>query len=248
MSLAPLPADAGLPTRGADRQREVTALFDRSAKYYDRACSLMAFGSGQKYRRDALARAGVRSAMTVLDVGIGTGLLAREIARVIGPTGRVVGIDPSRNMLAAGSSTLNVQLVRGLGERLPFADARFDFVTMGFALRHVADLDEAFDEYRRVLKPEGRLLLLEITRPASEIGLRLARWYFGGAVPLATRIFTGSRTAGDLMRFYWDTIVACVPPGEVLASLRRAGFAAANRTVVHGIFSEYTASSGLSAR
>jgi demethylmenaquinone methyltransferase/2-methoxy-6-polyprenyl-1,4-benzoquinol methylase len=241
----PLPAETRYWTRTDDRQRVVNALFDRSAEHYDRACGIMSFGSGQSYRREALGRAGLQPGMHVLDVGTGTGLLAREIDHLLGSSGRVVGLDPSWNMMAAGRGELNLRFVQGLGERLPFPDRQFDFVTMGYALRHVGDLDRTFEEYRRVLKPGGRLLLLEITRPSSTLGLTLARIYFGTVVPLITRIGTGSANAAELMRFYWETIAQCVPPETVLASLERAGFAAPARAVVHGIFSEYTAVRGV---
>ncbi|HTK28634.1 MAG TPA: class I SAM-dependent methyltransferase [Vicinamibacterales bacterium] len=238
MSQPPLPAETRYWRRGDDRQRVVTALFDRSAAHYDRACRIMAFGSGQAYRREALVRAGVRKGMEVLDVGTGTGLLAREIADLVGPAGRIVGLDPSRGMLAAGRA-LAIERVQGLGEALPFADGTFDLVTMGYALRHVPDLDQAFAEYRRVLRPGGRVLLLEITRPRSALGLAAARAYFGLCVPLLTLAGTASVEAAGLMRFYWETIAACVPPETVLASLDRARFAGVSRGVVHGIFSEY---------
>jgi demethylmenaquinone methyltransferase / 2-methoxy-6-polyprenyl-1,4-benzoquinol methylase len=244
MHQPPLPAETRYWTGSGDRQRVVTGLFDRSAEHYDRACGIMSFGSGQGYRRDALNRAGLRPGMHVLDVGTGTGLLAREILHVLGSSGCVVGLDPSWNMMAAGRRTLNLGFVQGLGERLPFPDTRFDFVTMGYALRHVPDLDQAFKEYRRVLKPGGRLLLLEITRPASRTGAALARLYFGTLIPILTRIGTGSANAAALMRFYWETIARCVPPEAVLASLGRAGFDRPDRAVVHGIFSEYTATRG----
>jgi demethylmenaquinone methyltransferase/2-methoxy-6-polyprenyl-1,4-benzoquinol methylase len=240
----PLPAETRYWTRTDDRQRVVNALFDRSAEHYDRACGIMSLGSGQGYRREALDRAGLRPGMHVLDVGTGTGLLAREIVHLLGSSGRVVGLDPSWNMMAAGRRELNLRFVQALGERLPFPDMHFDFVTMGYALRHVHDFDQTFEEYRRVLKPGGRLLLLEITRPASTLGLTLARFYFGTVVPLVTRIGTGSANAAELMRFYWETIAQCVPPETVLASLERAGFAAPDRVVVHGIFSEYSAARG----
>jgi demethylmenaquinone methyltransferase/2-methoxy-6-polyprenyl-1,4-benzoquinol methylase len=131
--------------------------------------------------------------------------------------------------------------VQGLGERLPFPPGHFDFVTMGYALRHVPDLDLTFEEYHRVLRPGGKVLLLEITRPESALGQTLARAYFGTLVPLLTRLGTGSAHAAQLMRFYWETIAQCVPPETVLESLGRVGFPARERTVIHSIFSEYTA-------
>ena len=94
MNQPPLPAETRYWNRADDRQRVVNALFDRSAEHYDRACGIMSFGSGQRYRREALERAGLRPGMRVLDVGTGTGLLAREIAHVLGSSGRVVGLDP----------------------------------------------------------------------------------------------------------------------------------------------------------
>lgn len=244
MSQPPLPALPGYWKRSEDRQHAVNMLFDRSAAQYDWICNVTSFGTGQAYRREALVRAGLRRGMTVLDVGTGTGLVAREAVRLLQADGRVIGVDPSTRMMAAGRASLAIPLVQGVGERLPFSDGRFDFLTMGYALRHVPDLDQTFSECRRVLRPGGRVLLLEITRPASRAGLRLAGWYFGGVVPLVARLGTGSPDAARLMRFYWDTIVHCVAPETVLGSLRSAGFSAVERTVTHGMLSSYTATRG----
>jgi demethylmenaquinone methyltransferase/2-methoxy-6-polyprenyl-1,4-benzoquinol methylase len=176
--------------------------------------------------------------MRVLDVGVGTGLLAREAARMVGASVRVVGVDPSIEMLTTGRPKNPARLVQGAGEHLPFAPAQFDFVTMGYALRHVSDLDGTFAEYRRVLKPGGRVVLLEITEPKSTFGSTMARAYFGTVVPFLTRLGTLSGDAPRLMSLCWDTITNCVEPEIVLASLRRTGFVA-DRTVVAGVFSEY---------
>jgi len=242
VAVAPTPTLSEYWSDPTDRQRAVNALFDRGAAHYDWICQAMSFGTGQSYRREALERAGVSDGMSVLDVGTGTGLLAREALRAVRARGRVVGVDPSPNMIAAGRGIAKMARVRGVGERLPFAERRFDFVTMGYALRHVPDLDQAFEEYRRVLKPGGRVLLLEITAPASGVGRALAAFYFGNVVPLMARIGTGSADAARMMRFYWDTIAHCVPPATVLAALGRSGFVDVKRTVMQGIFSEYTAS------
>ena len=163
--------------RERDRRLFVTALFDESARYYDRVGAFLALGLGQYYRRWTLERAGLRRGMTVLDVATGTGQVAREAARIVHPSGVVIGVDPSRGMLEEARKSANGPLVQGIGEALPFAAERFDFVSMGFALRHVSDLEAAFAEYRRVLKPGGRVLLLEITRPRSGLGRWLARIY-----------------------------------------------------------------------
>jgi len=240
MSQAPLLGDSRFWTRAEDRQRAVNALFDRGAAHYDRICSVMSFGSGQRYRRRALAQAGVQRGHRVLDVGTGTGLLAREIAHAIESTGRLVGVDPSVSMMCAGRRRLTMPLVRGVGESLRFRDAAFDFVTMGYALRHVPDLGTAFAEYRRVLKPGGGVVLLEITKPASAVGAAIVRGYFGAIVPLLARLTTGSADAALMMDFYWETIDHCVAPEIVLQSLADAGFEDAGRDVEAGIFSAYT--------
>src|SRR6187401_2615570 len=197
----------------------------------------MAFGTGRHYRRAALRRAGLRAGQTVLDVGTGTGLVAREAASIVGAR-RVIGVDPSFQMMVAGRDRTDVRLVRGVGESLPFAAGTFDFVTMGYALRHVSDLDRLFAEYARVLRPGGQVLLLEISKPASAMGMAVARAYFGTVVPFMARLTTGSADASRLMRFYWDTIADCVPPSVIVGALERAGFSA-ERTVSLGIFSEY---------
>jgi demethylmenaquinone methyltransferase/2-methoxy-6-polyprenyl-1,4-benzoquinol methylase len=123
-------------------------------------------GSGALYRRQALQRLGVRPGMSFLDVATGTGLVAREAASLAGGSG-VIGLDPSRGMLEQARRTVTAPLVQARGEALPFGDARFDALSMGYALRHVSDLHAAFREYHRVLRPRGRVLILEISRPAS---------------------------------------------------------------------------------
>jgi demethylmenaquinone methyltransferase/2-methoxy-6-polyprenyl-1,4-benzoquinol methylase len=237
---APIPA---LPHYFADeqaRRRFLDNLFDGTARDYDFVERLLAFGSGAWYRREALVRSGLAPGMRVLDVATGTGLVAREALAVVGPQGLVLGLDPSAGMLAE-AKTLAVPLTRGLGEKLPYADASFDFVSMGFALRHVADLDALFAEMRRVLRPGGAACVLEITYPESRVAAVPLRFFMTQVVPLAALSSQRRASARALMRFYWDTIAACVPPSEVLAALTRAGFPAPRRGVVLGLFSEYVA-------
>src|SRR5262249_14918605 len=122
-----------------------------------------------------------------------------------------------------------------------FADASFDFLTFGYALRHAADLDVAFGECRRVLKPGGRILVLEISRPASVPRRALIRVYFTKILPSIMALTTRNRRATTLTRYYWDTIATCVPPEAILESLRRGGFVNVARRVFGGFLSEYTA-------
>ena len=237
---APISPLAHYWTDEPSRRRFVDDLFDRTSGDYDSVERMLAFGSGPWYRRKALQRAGLRPGMRVLDIATGTGLVAREALAVVGPTGSVVGLDPSAGMLSQAVG-LDIPLVRALGERLPCRDAAFDFVSMGFALRHVADLDALFGEIRRVLKPGGTACVLEITRPTRPALAGPLRVFMTRVVPTAATLVRRGAAADRLMRFYWDTIDACVPPAAVLGALDHSGLASARRGVVLGMFSEYVA-------
>jgi demethylmenaquinone methyltransferase/2-methoxy-6-polyprenyl-1,4-benzoquinol methylase len=221
-----------------DRRPFVTALFDGAARYYDWACGVGSLGSGQFYRRYVLRHYGLTQDMKLLDIATGTGLVARAATSML-PGAAVIGIDPSGGMLREARKTISVPLVQGRAEELPFGSGRFDFLTLGYALRHVTDLGVAFRECLRVLRPGGRLLILEISRPGSALGQWLVRVYLQKVLPPIMRISTGSAHAELLMRYYWDTIAACVPPDAILHVLRSSGFVSVERRVRGGLLSEY---------
>ena len=223
------------------RQPFVNALFDGAARHYDRVCGLISLGSGRWYRRWTLQRLGLRAGMTLLDVATGTGLVARAALRILGEPGAVVGVDPSAGMLREARRHLAGPLVQGRVEDLPFQAGRFDVVTIGYALRHAADLERAFVECLRVLKPGGQILVLEILQASSAVPRRLIRLHLTLVLPAIMRLSTRNPSAHLLTRYYWDTIAACVPPEAILESLRRAGFADVRRYVLAGLLTEYTA-------
>jgi demethylmenaquinone methyltransferase/2-methoxy-6-polyprenyl-1,4-benzoquinol methylase len=224
----------------AQRQLYVQRIFDETAVDYDRIERILAFGTGGWYRREALKRAGVGSGAAILDVGFGTGLLARQALSLIGPQGRLVGVDPSAGMRAQ-SDLPGVELLDGTAEALPVADAAFDFVTLGYALRHIGDLGAACREFQRVLRPGGSVLILEITRPTNAAARALLKAYMRGVVPLIARAVSRGKGTPELWRYFWDTIDACVPPQRVLDTLLDAGFTHVRRQVELGLFSEYLA-------
>jgi len=223
------------------RKRRVNEMFDVSAPHYDWITGAMSFGTGRWYRGDVLKRHGVTTGTRLLDVGSGTGVIAALAQEMVGPSGTVVAVDPSEGMLTEAKKAGVRDTRVGRGEQLPVGDAEFDILTMGYALRHVEDLVVTFREYLRALKPGGKVLLLEITRPEGRIQYQMVKFYLKHVVPAVTRVFRRSAEAEKLMRYYWDTIEACVPPAEILAALEAAGFTHVKRHVLNGMFSEYSA-------
>jgi len=222
------------------RQGRVRQVFDHSAAYYDRINTVLSLGTDKWYRREAVARAGLADGMTVLDVGCGTGLVACFAAELVGPSGCVVGVDPSIGMLrqAVGHGRLKLAAL-GMAETLPFPDDCFDRVIMSYALRHVSDLTAAFAEYRRVLKPGGRVLLLELTLPPAGVAYGMFKFWMKYMIPTIAQMTTGSREARTLYAYCWDTFDQSVPPSSVLAAMRHVGFQDVDRHVELRVFSEY---------
>lgn len=224
-----------------DERRAVTqAMFNQAAPGYDRAESLTALGSGSWYRRDVLRRSGLRAGMTLLDVAAGTGLVAVEGLALIGPEGRLLALDPSPGMLAELRKKLDVETLEAYAEAIPLPDEHVDFVSMGYALRHVSDLDLAFGEYFRVLRPAGRVCIMEISRPQNRFAQLLLRGYIGGVVPFLARLRRSQASIAQLWAYYGETIQAAVDPEPILEALRHAGFEQVECTVTFGIFREYT--------
>ena len=219
----------------------VNRLFDKGAQYYDGIVDWGFLRSGSQYRTWVQRRHGLQKGHHVLDVACGTGLVAVASARILGTAENITCLDPSEGMLAVARRKLAARFVQGRAEALPFPDASFDFLTMGYALRHVTDLETTFREFRRVLKPGGKILILEVTKPSGSVSGFFFNLYFGRIYPWLTQLFTRSRDAREMMRYYWETMDACVPPSTVLAALSASGLQEAKRTTQLGLFSEYTA-------
>jgi demethylmenaquinone methyltransferase/2-methoxy-6-polyprenyl-1,4-benzoquinol methylase len=191
-------------------------MFDRIAGVYDPMNRLMTAGLDRRWRR-ATARAVVRPGTRVLDACCGTGDLAIAAQR---EGGRVTGVDFSKRMLErARRKAPEVEWVQGDVMALPFEDASFDAVTVGFGVRNVADLEEGLRELRRVLRPGGRLGVLEITRPSGLLRPFFRLW-FDVLVPLAGKVLPGGAAYA-----YLPASVRRFPgPEDLAGAMRRAGF------------------------
>lgn len=228
-----------------ERAAFVREMFDSTAEDYDRMEFILGLGSGPWYRGKALERAGLRPGMRIVDVGMGTGLVTRAAVHITGDAQLVVGVDPSPGMIANAKLPEGVTVVEGCAEDIPFPDCSFDFLSMGYALRHISDLSIAFKEFHRVMKPGAKLCLLEITCPGSVLGRSLLKIYMKGLVPLlAFLVGRRKRSTNKLWRYYWDTIEACISPAQVVALLEAAGFVDVERhieTKKLSILAEYKA-------
>ncbi len=172
---APDTVDFGYERVARDaKATRVRAVFDSVASNSDVMNDLMSFGVHRLWKRFLLSQTGLRPGQAALDVAGGTGDLSIGMARQVGPTGRVVLSDINEAMLSHGRDRLldagvagNVEFVLANAECLPFADASFDCVTIGFGLRNVTDKPAALRSMARVLKPGGQLMILEFSKPVA---------------------------------------------------------------------------------
>jgi demethylmenaquinone methyltransferase/2-methoxy-6-polyprenyl-1,4-benzoquinol methylase len=159
-----------------DKAGRVREVFDSVASRYDIMNDLMAGGMHRLWKRYSIQHTNARPGHTILDLAGGTGDLAREFARIVGESGRVVLADINAAMLEHGRRRLvdagiagNVELAQVDAEALPFADNTFDRISIAFGLRNVTNKEIALAEMHRVLKPGGKVLILEFSRPSSAI-------------------------------------------------------------------------------
>jgi demethylmenaquinone methyltransferase/2-methoxy-6-polyprenyl-1,4-benzoquinol methylase len=204
---------------------QVRGMFDRIAGMYDLMNSAMSAGLHHRWRERAVDLARVGAGSDALDVCCGTGDLALALRRRIGADGRVVGSDFSEPMLElarakAGEQGLGVEFGWADALDLPYGDAGFDAVTVGFGARNLADLDRGLAEMARVLRPGGRLVVLEITRPTREPLASFYGLWFDRLVPLL-----GSVAADPEAYSYLPESVRSFPdPHSLAARIDAAGF------------------------
>lgn len=176
----------------------VADVFHSVAAKYDLMNDLMSMGIHRLWKRFAIDCSGVRAGHHVLDIAGGTGDLTAKFSRVVGPQGKVVLADINDSMLKVGRDKLidqgivgNVDYVQANAEALPFPDNSFDLITIAFGLRNVTDKDKALASMYRVLKPGGRLLVLEFSKPQSEVLEKAYDFYSFHALPKMGQLIAG---------------------------------------------------------
>ncbi len=229
--------EAGAPPRGTGEsagvslgrleEAQVRAMFDRIAGLYDRMNTVMTAGLHRAWRRRAAELAGVGAGDRVLDVATGTGDLAFELARRVAPGGVVVGIDFSQRMLAVARQKACVARPPDVAVRfeaanaleLPFADDHYAAATVGFGARNFAELERGLAEMVRVVRPGGRVVVLEITTPRRPPLSTFFELWFDRVIPVLGRF------AGDAQAYsYLPSSVRRFPgPEELAAVMARTG-------------------------
>ncbi|HET9691621.1 MAG TPA: ubiquinone/menaquinone biosynthesis methyltransferase [Acidimicrobiales bacterium] len=208
---------------GAAKVAAVRSMFDAIAPRYDLMNTLMTFGLDRGWRRRAVRALDLPAAARVLDVACGPGELCVALARA---GQRPIGIDLSRGML--DKAVTAAPLVHGDALALPFADGSVDGVVSGWALRNVADLPSLWAELARVVRPGGRIALLEVAEPRSAVLRAGHRVYFGSVVPRLGGLLSDADAYAYLPRS-----VAYLPsPPVMLDQLRDAGFATVTRSLL----------------
>jgi demethylmenaquinone methyltransferase/2-methoxy-6-polyprenyl-1,4-benzoquinol methylase len=218
-------ADTERLPQGAEKARRVTAMFDTIAPSYDRVNRLMTFGLDRRWRRHTVAALGLPAGATVIDLACGTGDLCVELGRA---ELAALGVDLSAGMLGAAHTV--APLIRADAACLPLGNASVDGATCGFALRNLVSLEAFLAELARVVRPGGRIALLEVaepTNPALRLGHRL---YFTEVVPRL-----GAALSDGAAYRYLPRSVAYLPsPESLVAMLASAGFPDARRQMLTG--------------
>jgi demethylmenaquinone methyltransferase/2-methoxy-6-polyprenyl-1,4-benzoquinol methylase len=223
-SASPFTDVGELPT-GDAKATAVRSMFDAIAPRYDLVNRIMTFGLDVRWRRRTAAVLGVPRGSIALDLACGTGDLCRELSRRgLSP----IGADLSLGMLAAART--DAPLVHGDALRLPFPDGTIDAVTCGFALRNFVDLDAFLAEVARVVRPGGRIALLEVAEPPNRLLRGGHAVYFGKVVPW----IGGLLSDRDAYRYLPRSVAYLPDPPALVATIRRVGFADAERTLLSG--------------
>jgi demethylmenaquinone methyltransferase / 2-methoxy-6-polyprenyl-1,4-benzoquinol methylase len=210
----------GTPRSGTLTEPQVQAMFDRIAGFYDVMNTVMTAGLHHRWRARAADLAALSAGDSALDVACGTGDLAIELSRRVGADGEVIGSDFAQEMLErARAKAPALQWELGNALDLPYASNRFDAATVGFGARNFSDLDRGLAEMARVVKPGGRVVVLEITTPHKPPLSTFYSLWFDRIVPLIGRV-TGEEEAYTYLP---NSVKRFPAPEGLAAAMERAG-------------------------
>ena len=219
-----------------EKAKKVAEVFHSVAARYDVMNDLMSFGIHRLWKRYTIEMAGVRPGQQVLDIAGGTGDLAKAFSKRVGPTGKVILSDINASMLGVGRDRLidtgltqNLEFVQANAECLPFADNTFDLLTISFGLRNVTDKDKALASMYRVLKPGGRLLVLEFSKPVIEPLSKAYDAYSFSVLPALGKMITQD---ADSYRYLAESIRMHPDQETLKGMMETAGF---ERTDYHNL-------------
>ncbi len=209
------------------KEERVHGVFEKIYKNYDQMNSVISFQRHKAWRKDTMKRMNVQPGQKALDVCCGTADWSIALADAVGPTGKVIGLDFSQNMLQIGHEKVkqlkvnNLELIHGNAMKLPFEDQSFDFVTIGFGLRNVPDYLQVLKEMHRVLKPGGKAVCLETSQPTLPVFKQFFSLYFRYVMPLFGKVF-----AKSYKEYSWLQESARDFPGmkELASMFKDAGF------------------------
>ncbi|MGD2118424.1 MAG: bifunctional demethylmenaquinone methyltransferase/2-methoxy-6-polyprenyl-1,4-benzoquinol methylase UbiE [Chromatiales bacterium] len=211
-----------------DKAKRVRGVFDSVAGNYDLMNDLMSLGIHRLWKRFAVELAGVRNGHKVLDLASGTGDLAARFSGLVGPDGQVIMSDINAAMLEQGRARMfdeghvgNVNYAQIDAQQLPFPDNSFDCVTIGFGLRNVTDKQQALESIFRVLKPGGRLLVLEFSHPTSKPLQNLYDVYSFRLLPLIGKVVAKD---ADSYRYLAESIRMHPDQESLKGMMQQAGF------------------------
>ena len=211
----------------SEKQQRVKGVFTSVASKYDVMNDLLSMGVHRLWKRFVIDLAGVRAGERVLDVAAGTGDLTRAFARLVGPKGLAVLSDINAAMLGEGRARLadagvvSAPAVQFNAEKLPFAEASFDLITIGFGLRNVTDKDKALASMTRCLKPGGRLIVLEFSKPLAEPLSKLYDAYSFKLLPLMGQLVAND---ADSYRYLAESIRMHPDQATLKGMMKTAGF------------------------